>query len=94
MFKVLPLIDETWLICGGRDFADAAMFEGAINDLMHARGGCPRKVVHGGAKGADAMAGDFGRRMSITCFAVLPDWQRGKRRLEKASDRLQARRCG
>jgi hypothetical protein len=78
MLQIIPLIDETWLICGGRDFADDAMFDNAMRDLMHIRGGCPRKIVHGGAKGADTMAGEFGHRMSVACFAVLPDWQRGK----------------
>lgn len=78
MLDIVQLTDETWLICGGRNFADATMFEGAINDLMHMRGGCPRKIIHGGAKGADAMAADLGQRLSVACVAVLPDWQRGK----------------
>ena len=75
--QVHPLNGETWLICGGRDFADRAMFDDVMSQMMGQRG-CPQLIVHGGAKGADTMAGDFASRMAITGFAVLPDWSRGK----------------
>lgn len=75
--QIQQLNGETWLICGGRDFADRDMFDGVLSQMMGQRG-CPNKIVHGGAKGADTMAGDFAHRMSITGFAVLPDWQLGK----------------
>lgn len=71
----IPTNSETWLVCGGRDFADHSMFESAMSDLMSLYG-CPTQVVHGGAKGADMMADAWGKRMAATVFKVLPDWDK------------------
>lgn len=68
---------STWLICGGRDFADKDLFDDTMIAQFRARG-LPSKIVHGGAKGADTMAGSLAHTMSITAVAVLPDWTRGK----------------
>lgn len=75
--QALPINGETWLVCGGRDFADRAMFDDVMTRVMDNRG-CPSKIVHGGARGADTMAGDLATRLSILGISVLPDWQRGK----------------
>ena len=53
------MTDETWLICGGRDFADQAMFDEVMSRLVE-MWGLPSKIVHGAAKGADAMADALG----------------------------------
>jgi hypothetical protein len=68
---------ETWLVCGGRNFSDRDVFDEAMLGLMRNRG-LPSRIVHGGAKGADAMAAQVAAMMSIPCVAVLPDWSRGK----------------
>lgn len=68
---------ETWLICGGRDFADQDLFDNTMIALFKARG-LPGRIVHGGAKGADTKAGHLARMMSIPCVAVMPDWSLGK----------------
>lgn len=75
--QALPTSNETWLVCGGRDFADQAVFDSAMSDLMNMRG-VPAKIVHGGARGADSMAAAFAKRMAITEISVLPDWTQGK----------------
>jgi hypothetical protein len=75
MFMPVILTDETWLICGGRDFADVCMFDSVLGTLMNNRG-CPARVVHGAAKGADTMAGEFARRMSVEEIPVPADWKR------------------
>jgi hypothetical protein len=73
MFQAIPLNGETWLICGGRDFADIHMFDDVMISLTTSRG-CPSKIVHGGARGADTMAAQWARRMALDETAVPADW--------------------
>ena len=73
MLTVLHDNGETWLICGGRDFADETMFKDAMGDLMR-RFGCPSRIVHGAAPGADSMADDLGRRLSVGVVPCPADW--------------------
>ena len=73
MFDVIPLNYQTWLICGGRDFTDAAMMRNAMGDLIRMRG-VPDLVVHGGARGADALAGDWARSMGVRVHAEPAKW--------------------
>jgi hypothetical protein len=70
----IPTNGETWLICGGRDFADQAMFDGAMYDLLAMRG-CPTLVVHGAARGADSMADAWARKMGCQVVPVPANWQ-------------------
>jgi YspA, cpYpsA-related SLOG family len=74
MMFTYPINEQTWLICGGRDFADQEMFDRAMGDLL-AMKGCPAKVVHGDARGADTMADAWGHRMAITVIAMPADWE-------------------
>lgn len=73
-FDAIPKNGQTWLICGGRDFADQAMFDGAMGDLIRLKG-CPDRIVHGAAKGADSMAAAWSERMAIECFPIPADWK-------------------
>ena len=73
MFDVIPVNDQTWIICGGRGFADAEMFNSAMGDLIRLRG-VPEVVVQGGAQGADAMARQWGERYAIDIITVSADW--------------------
>lgn len=48
------------LVCGGRDFADYKLLKetlDAIGDIRH--------IIHGGASGADTLAGRYGSEMGI-----------------------------
>ena len=74
MFQIAIKTNETWLICGGRDFADQAMFDDVMSRLL-GMWGCPEKIIHGAAKGADSMAAAWADRMAIPSIAVRADWQ-------------------
>lgn len=75
MIEAIPINDQTWLVCGGRRFADQDMFDGAMSDLVRIRG-MPRVVIHGGAKGADMMGAIWAVKHAITCVAFSPDWNK------------------
>ena len=67
--------NETWLICGGREFADQAMFDDVMQ-RMTGMWGCPSRVVHGAAPGADTMADAWGKRLAIEVVACPADWDK------------------
>lgn len=71
--KAVQLNGETWAICGGRDFQNDAMFDGAMSQILELRG-CPSRIIHGDARGADQIAGEWGRRMAIGVVAIPADW--------------------
>ena len=73
-FVAVNLNDEIWLICGGRDFSDQALFDQVMSDIIGMYG-MPRKVVHGDALGADQMAAAWANRHAIEVCAVPADWQ-------------------
>ena len=73
MITVIPRNGETWLICGGRDFADNIMLRSALADIVSMRG-CPDRVVHGGAKGADSLAGCWAKEKAVPVHKVEADW--------------------
>lgn len=75
MSAILILTDETWLLCGGRDFHDQAMFETAMGDLVGMYG-CPKKLVHGGAPGLDTMADIWAKRIAIEVVTCHADWDK------------------
>lgn len=72
--QAIPINGQTWLVCGGRDFADGAMFEFLMSQLVAAKG-LPAKVVHGAARGADSMADEWARDFALEVAAVAADWQ-------------------
>lgn len=73
MLRHYTVVDETWIICGGRGFGDQALFDQTMQDLFD-QFGCPERIVQGGATGADAMAGAFARKLGIKEEIVKPDW--------------------
>lgn len=75
MFQAYIRNGETWLICGGRDFTDMEMFRAAIGDIMTLRG-CPDRVIHGAARGADMLADEWARSLALDVTAVPADWER------------------
>lgn len=74
MIDIHPVNGETWVICGGREFSDSQMFDRVMSDLMLMRG-CPTRIVHGKARGADTLAQLWAERMAIECIAVPADWK-------------------
>jgi hypothetical protein len=74
-FDVTPLNGQTWLVCGGRDFADAGMFRSAMADLVRLKG-MPARIIHGGAQGADTMAGEYADRHALDLCVERADWRK------------------
>lgn len=64
------------LVTGGRDFnGREALF--AVLDRLH--GESPiTMVIHGGARGADAIAGEWARTNAVSENVFKPDWSKGK----------------
>lgn len=75
MFDVIPKNDQTWLICGGRNFIDERIFNGAMGDLIRMKG-CPRKIIHGAAPGADTLADQWADRMAISRHRFPAQWDK------------------
>ena len=73
MLTVLRDNGEKWVICGGRRFADEIMFDDARGDLMR-QFGHPSCIIHGGAAGADSMAGALGKRLSVGVQPCPANW--------------------
>lgn len=73
MIQVAFINHETWLICGGRKFSDQIMFDDVMVRLLDMYG-CPSKVVHGDASGADSMAQEWANRLAIEVVAVPAEW--------------------
>lgn len=71
--SVVLINGETWAICGGRGFSNTEMFSSAMGEIVQ-RLGCPARVIHGDARGADQMTGEWGRRMAIGVVAIPADW--------------------
>lgn len=74
MFAVVLKNHQTWLICGGREFNDSAIFDAAMGDLCTMRG-CPSRVIHGHASGADALAHSWAHKMALDVDGIVPDWK-------------------
>jgi len=75
MMQIAILNNETWLICGGRNFSDQSMFDDVMSRLID-MWGCPSKIVHGAASGADKMADAWGKRMALLVAPVEAEWDK------------------
>lgn len=64
---------EVWLVCGGRAFKDEKLFRSVMNLLIEDRG-MPALIIHGKAKGADAMADAWATARGIEVRAVPAEW--------------------
>ena len=58
------------LVCGGRDFQDKARVFATLDGLD------PALVIHGGARGADALAGEWAESRGVECQVYPADWRR------------------
>lgn len=63
------------LVCGGRDYHDKHVLFPALDKMAEECGGI-ELVVHGGARGADALADAWAAERGVACEAVLADWNR------------------
>ena len=61
------------IVCGGRDFEDRAAVFAAL-DRLHARQPLTR-LVHGGARGADALAASWARERGVATCTFEAHWQ-------------------
>jgi hypothetical protein len=65
------------LVCGGRDFADKKSLTRALLKIHKAT---PIKIIiHGGARGADAMAGGIARASGIQEVICPANWDKFKK---------------
>lgn len=56
------------LVFGGRDYTDAQMVDRALSMLDV---GC---IIHGGARGADTLAGEWGKRRGLPVLRIDAPW--------------------
>jgi hypothetical protein len=67
------------LVCGGRDFADGNALAGWMKDATRALGAASPDevlVIHGGARGADSLAGAVAARSGVECLVFPADWEK------------------
>ncbi len=63
------------MICGGRDWRDADAVDRTLDSLHAARGPFDR-LIHGGARGVDRIAGEWARKNGVLEWNFLPEWHR------------------
>ena len=57
------------LVCGGRDFADKDFLYNILDDIIDVN-----LIIHGGASGADSLAGEWAKKHNIKCQVFPADW--------------------
>ena len=66
------------LVCGGRDFSDEKALRYAMNSV--AAGAEDVVIIHGGARGADSLAGAIAEKVGVPVEVFPADWEKyGKR---------------
>lgn len=65
------------LVCGGREFADRDLFYKAMKPYLYDK---TVSIIHGAAKGADTIAGDWAHAFGHQVESYPADWNKyGKR---------------
>ena len=62
------------IVCGGRDLVNATAF-GMTMDIFIQLHGMSRLVMHGGARGADALANAWAEHHGVQVIAVPANWK-------------------
>lgn len=62
------------LVCGGRDFLNADHLERSLDAVHGGPSGPVDCLIHGGARGADTLAGEWARRRGIDCTVYDANW--------------------
>ncbi len=60
------------LVCGGRNFADVRLLTAALDNLPST----PTLIVHGEARGADTLAGQWARKNKIPVKSYPAQWNK------------------
>ena len=55
------------LVCGGREYRNRQFLHKVLDTIG------PTEIIHGGATGADTLAGEYARERDIPCTAYPPD---------------------
>jgi len=66
------------LICGGRDYEDYGRLEDELNLLWRAEG--EYTIIHGCARGADSLAGQYAKQYNNPVEEYPADWDKYGRR--------------
>ena len=68
----------TFLVCGGRDYADRDTLDREMSRFVtpHLEAGDDVEIIHGAARGADTLAGDWAGARGLTVTPVPADWNR------------------
>jgi hypothetical protein len=62
------------LVCGGRDFSDAEMLDRELERWHKSDFGPIRQIIHGAARGADTLAGQWAERRGIPVVSYPANW--------------------
>lgn len=62
------------LVCGGRKYKNANWVDRVLNRALH-KYGDSLVLIHGGAPGADTLAGEWADRSSVPCVVVPAPWK-------------------
>lgn len=61
------------LVCGGRNFADYKLLTSTL-DQLHGQQAKITSIIHGGAKGADTLAGEWADSRQVQCKVYDAQW--------------------
>ena len=79
------------IVCGGRDFSDREALFRVLDDLHTTHGFT--LLVHGAARGADRLAGEWAEARGVTCKPMAADWQMHGLRAGPVRNREMLRTC-
>ena len=60
------------LVCGGRDFKNYNLLKKVLDNYYEIKG---LTIIHGGAKGADSLAGEWAKRNDVFLKIFPADWK-------------------
>ena len=74
------------LVCGGRDYNDRDAVFDALDHVAKKRG--VDVLIHGGAPGADSLAGQWAELRGVFCLAFIADWNKYGKKAGPIRNRL------
>jgi len=66
------------IVCGGREYDNAALVSKALDGLLVLHKGAITHLIHGGARGADALAHDWALRNGVQTVECVANWHWAK----------------